>query len=233
MLPLAIACQDPSRVIATVGEFFAAGGFMMWPILGCSVFVLGLAIERLLSMRRGRVLPRAVALAVEQVRQGNAAAVAGEIAASAAPAARVLAAGLRRQGYPLADVERAMADQIAREGVLLRANVRGISLMAAVAPLCGLLGTVLGIARAFAAVEQSGVNRAEMLASGIGVALYTTIFGLFVAIPATLITAWLQGNVRRTMLALDQCLSPAVERLAGGPHSPAAPAARAEETHAA
>jgi len=211
--------QD-SPVITTIGEFFASGGFMMWPILGCSVIVVGLAIERNLSMSRRRVLPPDVADAIAAVGAGNAATVAPQLAASKAPAARVLAAGIRRSGYPLVDIERAMADQLAREGVGLRGNVRSISLMAAVAPLCGLLGTVLGIARAFAATEQVGHNRAELLASGIGVALYTTIFGLIVAIPATLLAAQLQARARRVLLRLDDALTPVVEALAAQPRQP-------------
>jgi biopolymer transport protein ExbB len=231
MLCMSFVPQEPSHVIATIGEVFAKGGFMMWPISGCSVLLVGLTIERLLSMRQRRVIPRAVALAVEQIRQGRADAVEPQILESMAPAARVLAAGLRRRGYPLGDIERGMSDQVAREGALLRSNVRGVTLMAAVGPLCGLLGTVIGIARAFAAVEGVGQNRAEMLASGIGVALYTTIFGLSVAIPATLIGAWLQGKVRRLMLAIDTAVSPAIEHLAPAPKPPVP--GEAEATHAA
>lgn len=222
-----------SSVITTVGEFFTAGGFMMWPILGCSVVVVGLAFERYTNLRRRRVLPQVVVDAVEQVAQGHADVIKAGISEADAPAARVLAAGLRRRGFPLADVERAMADQLGKEGARLRSNIRGISLMAAVAPLCGLLGTVLGIANSFAAIQKSGLDRAESLAAGIGVALYTTIFGLMVAIPATLLAAHLQGGVRRMLLLLDSELSPAVEHLAapaaGGNQLPRAE----DDTHAA
>ena len=220
--------QEPA--IATVGEFFSRGGFMMWPILGCSVMTVGLAFERYMNLRLARVLPNDMVDAVGQVVAGHTDAIAAGIHESKAPAGRVLAAGLRRRGLPLADVERAMGDQIAKEGGRLRSNIRGIILMATVAPLCGLLGTVLGIAQAFAATEQSGQNRAEMLASGIGVALYTTIFGLAVAIPATLLAAHLQSRVRKMLIAMDEVLSPAIEPLAA-----AAPTPRKTEdsTHAA
>lgn len=208
--------QEPT-VVATVGDFFRSGGFMMWPILGCSVVVLGLYLERWFSLRSGRVMPRVVLDAVEQIREGRADVIAAGIAEAEAPAARVLAAGLRRRGYPLGDVERAMEEQAAKEAAKLRANIRGISLMATVAPLCGLLGTVLGIATSFAAIRQSGLGRAETLAAGIGVALYTTIFGLAVAIPATLFAAQLQGKVRKLLFQLDAALSPAAEHLAERP----------------
>ncbi|MGC3970444.1 MAG: MotA/TolQ/ExbB proton channel family protein [Pirellulales bacterium] len=226
--------QDPT-LVTTVGEFFRAGGLMMWPILGCSVVTVGLAFERYLHLRRGRVLPRVVVDAVGQIAEGRAEVIAAGIQEAEAPAARVLAAGLRRRGYPLVDVERAMSDQLAKEAARLRGNIRGISLMAAVAPLCGLLGTVLGIARAFSAIEKTGLDRSETLAAGIGVALYTTIFGLAVAIPATLLSAHLQGRVRRTLTAMDSALTPAIEPLAAAGGAAAARPARGPEdsTHAA
>ena len=212
--------ESAPTTIATVGEFFSAGGMLMWPILGCSVVVAGLALERYLSLRRGRVLPRVVVDAVEQVVQGQASVIAAGISEAQAPAARVLAAGLRRRGYPLADVEKAMEDRLAEESGRLRGNVRGIMLMASVAPLLGLLGTVLGIADAFAAVEQTGLGKAESseaLAAGIKVALYTTIFGLFVAIPATLVGAHLHARARRLAAAIAAAVAPAIEALAAQP----------------
>lgn len=213
-----LAYQEPTAT--TIGEFFAAGGMLMWPILGCSVVVAGLALERWLSLRQGRVLPRVVVDAVEQVVQGRAEVIAAGISEAKAPAARVLAAGLRRRGFLVADVEKAMEDRLAEETAVMRGNIRGIHLMATVAPLLGLLGTVLGIADAFAAVEQTGIGKVESteaLAAGIKVALYTTIFGLFVAIPATLVGAWLQAKARRLGGAIAAAVAPAVEALATRP----------------
>jgi biopolymer transport protein ExbB len=226
--------QEPN-VVATIGEFFTAGGFLMWPILGCSVVVLGLAIERYLSLRPARVLPQVVRDAVGQVCDGRASVIEAGIAEASAPAARVLHAGLRRRGFPLADVEKAMEDQLAKETLRLRGNVRGITLMAAVAPLLGLLGTVLGIADAFAVVEQTGLGKAESseaLAAGIKVALYTTILGLFVAIPATLVAAHLHGRVRKLALAVAAAMEPATLALAARPAGTAAAAPAANPTNA-
>lgn len=202
-----------TMTVTTIGEFFAAGGLLMWPILGCSIVVVGLAVERYLSLRRSRVVPAGLAAQVANLTAGADAAAAA-VGDGREPGQRVLQAGLRRRGLPLADVEKAMEDQLQKEAVRLRGNVRGISLMAAVAPLLGLLGTVLGIAEAFASVEQTGLGKPENLAAGIKVALYTTIFGLFVAIPATLLAAHLQARVRAAMLALAETVAPAVEMLA-------------------
>ena len=199
----------------------------------CSVVVAGLAIERYVSLRRSRVLPTAVEATVALVVGEQSAAAADELANAASPGMRVLAAGVRRRGFALADVEKAMEDTLAQESARMRGNVRGIVLMASVSPLLGLLGTVLGIADAFAAVEQTGLGKAESseaLAAGIKVALYTTIFGLFVAIPATLVAAHLQARARRLAAAIASAVSPAIEALARRPADPQNPQ---KDTHAA
>jgi len=214
------AMPQAPNVVATIGEFFAAGGLLMWPILGCSIVVVGLALERYLSLRKGRVLPRVVIDAAHQVTEGHASVIEAGILEAKAPAARVLAAGLRRRGCLLADVEKAMEDRLHEEGQRLRGNARGIRLVATIAPLLGLLGTVLGISDAFAAVEQTGLGKAESsesLAAGIKVALYTTIFGLFVAIPATLIADHLQARARALVAAIAEVIAPTVEALAALP----------------
>jgi biopolymer transport protein ExbB len=203
------------------------------------VVVVGLAFDRYLSLRRPKVLPQVVEDAVEQVEQGRASVIAAGIREAETPGARVLAAGLKRQGHLLADVEKAMEDQLALEHARMRANIRGILLMASVAPLLGLLGTVLGIADAFAAVEATGLGKAESseaLAKGIKVALYTTIFGLFVAIPATLLAAHLQARAKRLAEAIRAVVAPAVDMLAAPPNVAAVARSKApmsEESHAA
>ena len=192
----------------------------MWPILGCSILVVGLALERYLSLRQRRVLPRVVVDAAQQVIEGRADVIEAGILEAKAPAARVLAAGLRRRGCLLADVEKAMEDRLHEEGQRLRGNARGVWLVATIAPLLGLLGTVLGIADAFAAVEQTGLGKAESsesLAAGIKVALYTTIFGLFVAIPATLIAAHLQARARTLIARVADVVAPTIEALSALP----------------
>ena len=66
-----LALPEAPSVVATIGEFFAAGGLLMWQILGCSIVVVGLAFERYLSLQKSRVLPRVVVEAAHQVLEGR------------------------------------------------------------------------------------------------------------------------------------------------------------------
>jgi biopolymer transport protein ExbB len=214
----------------TLGEFLASGGELMVPIGICSVLVLALGLERALALRRRRLLPEPIRAAVAAIRAGEAEAARATLEDDRSFAARVVAAGLRRRGYPLRDVEAAMEDQALKEIEKLRRNVRPLVLIGGIAPLLGLLGTVLGIADAFRRVSASGMGKPEALAGGIELALTTTIAGLCVAIPAMVVAAWLQGRIRRLSLWVDEQLAPAVEHLAARPEGlPVRP----EGTHAA
>ena len=211
--------QDPSLegvvTVQTFGEFLAAGGLVMIPIALCSVVVVGLALERYANLTRARMLPGGVDEALDLVRSGHSQQALEVADGAKAPAPRILAAGIRRQGFPVRDVERAMEDQARKEADKLRGNIRPLDLIAAIAPLMGLFGTVVGIAEAFHRVVRTGMGRPENLASGIEMALTTTIAGLAVAIPTMVIAAHLKARVRKLLLATDEKLSPVVEALAG------------------
>ena len=207
------------QVVATqtVWEFLSAGGFIMIPIGVCSVAVLGLSMERWFNLRRERVVPRQLDSAIELLASGDheaASAVAHEMDA---PAGRILMAGIRRRGRGIEDVERAMEDQGGKEAERLRGNIRPLSLIASIAPLLGLLGTVMGIQDAFALIVKAGMGKPDHLAGGIEEALVTTIAGLTVAIPALLVASHFNTKVRRLMIEADDKLTPAVDLLV--PHA--------------
>lgn len=201
----------------TLGEFIEAGGWMMIPIGLCSVFVVAFALERYISLTSRRVCPDAIRRAVVAVEDHKFSAAEEMVADHKSPAARILAAGLRRRGFEIRDVEIAMEDQALKEVERLRKNVRPLALVGSVAPLMGLLGTVLGIAESFRIVAAAGMGKPELLAGGIEQALTTTIAGLVIAIPALIICAHLQGKVRRLIAYTDETISPVIEHLANRP----------------
>ncbi len=199
----------------TVWQFLKAGGPVMVPIGLCSVVVLAYALERCLALRAARVRPRAFAQAIELTGSGQHAQALATAAGVEAPATRILAAGLRRRGATLPEVERAIEDQGRKELERLRANIRPIALMASISPLLGLFGTVFGILEAFHQVAEVGMGKPEMLARGIEFAGVATVAGLGVAIPATVLASWLAGLVRRRLQEIDDRIAPLVESLVG------------------
>lgn len=199
------------------------GGLLMLPIYLASIVTIAVVIERLISLRRSRVLPRAL---LEELipRRGD-----GEMDPRSAyrqcqnypsPAANIIRTMLLKVGRPHSEVERAVAEASEREANRMYANVRWLNLVAAVTPLLGLLGTVWGMIRAFFDTTQLaiGQNKADYLAAGIYVALVTTLGGLAVAIPAAIFAHYFEGRIQRIIYHIDELLFnllPHIERYEG------------------
>ncbi len=168
----------------------AQGGWLMIPLGLCSLIVFSLSLERMIALRRGRVIPRPF------VRRFTECVEDGQLSYDEAtelceefdcPVAEVFRAAVRRWGRPMFEVEQAVIDAGDRVGEGLKRFLRVFHAISNVAPLLGLLGTVLGMIEAFDTISgQESLGRPEMLASGISVALMTTAGGLAVAIPAYL-----------------------------------------------
>jgi len=177
---------------------------LVFSLIACTV-----AIERLVNLTAGKVLPPQLVARVRELagrREDDPRPFREACDASPSPMAAVLRAGLVRAGRPLAEVEKSMEDAAAREIAALRSRNRPINVMASVAPLVGLLGTVVGMIMAFRVSSQAGLGKAELLAEGIYIALITTAMGLSIAIPALLVFAWLNGRVERFFREIDEQL---------------------------
>ncbi|MGB7328341.1 MAG: MotA/TolQ/ExbB proton channel family protein [Rubripirellula sp.] len=181
--------SEPWQLPAFV-EKIRQGGWLMVPLGICSLIVFALSIERMIALRRGRVIPRPfVRRFTECVEDGQLSyEEATEICEEFdCPVAEVFQAAVRRWGRPMFEVEQAVMDAGDRVSDSLKRFLRVFHAISNVAPLLGLLGTVLGMIEAFDIMSsQESIGRPEMLASGISVALVTTAGGLSVAIPAYL-----------------------------------------------
>ncbi len=210
--------------VESVWSFLKAGGPVMVPIGLCSVVATALMLERYARLTRRAACPASLDEALAAVGRGDDAAALAACVKADAPATRVLAAGIRRRGFAAADIERAMEDQGQKEAERMRANVKPLGLIVSLAPLLGLFGTVVGIYEAFHVVARSNaLGKAQQLASGIEVALITTIAGLVVAMPVQCVYFHLNARVKAVLGHLENRLEGVVERLT----KPAAEATRA------
>jgi biopolymer transport protein ExbB len=164
------------------------GGLVMWPLAFCSLLMVTFVFERLVSLRRGRVIPRPFTKRIlEQIREGHldreqALALCEE---NRSAVAQAFAGAVRSWGRPAVEVEQAFLDAGERATNGLRRYLRVFHAVSTIGPLLGLLGTVVGIIECFNAVASANaLGNAELLAGGISKALLTTAFGLIVAIPS-------------------------------------------------
>lgn len=184
-----------------------AGGWLMFPLGVCSLVVVSLTIERLVSLRRGRVIPRPfVRRFTECVEDGQlsfeeATAICEEFHC---PVAEVFQAAVKRWGRPMLEIEQAVMDAADRVSDSLTRFLRVFHAISNVAPLIGLLGTVLGMIEAFETMSGGGASGSHLLASGISTALVTTAGGLMVAIPAYLAHSYFAAVSDRYLNEIDR-----------------------------
>ncbi len=199
----------------SVFELATKGGIMMIPITVCSLVVVAVVLERLTVLR----LPRVVTPGFEKKLHDAMASGDMEHARTVckkddSPAARVIAAGLDKLGHSNEVVEKHLTAAGENELFLLRRRLHALTVIAAVAPLLGLTGTIFGMIRAFQTVAISGdsLGKAELLAGGIYEAMITTAAGLLVAMPTIIFYHWLSSKVDRLARELDRIAVDFVER---------------------
>ncbi len=202
------AAPPNSAQVTSVWDFVLKGGFMMIPIGICSLVMLAVAAERALSVRKRSVIPPSFLPGLKKKFSEPGADPAAAISyckKNDSPIARIFAAGLKRLHLPLETLERHISEAGEREIIKLRKNLRALSIIAAITPLLGLLGTIFGMISAFQTVAVTGdaLGRTELLASGIYEALITTAAGLIVAIPALILYHWLSAKIDKIVHEMD------------------------------
>ncbi len=193
--------DDPLELVEKLDWLFLA------PFGLASFIALWFGIERLVILRRGRVIPRPfVERFLQHLDQGKltpneALRLCDE---NGSPVASVFAHGVRKWGKPSVEVEQAIIDGGERQVSQLRKHLRVVNGVATVTPLMGLLGTVIGMIMAFNEIASaSDVNKSENLAIGIAVALITTAIGLTIAIPSLILYMYLAGRVDALVMEMD------------------------------
>jgi biopolymer transport protein ExbB len=185
-------------------------GLLFMGALGLfSLVSVTVAIERLVNTRRVCIVPADLVSELKRVVDSDRSTPADLQAVCDrhhAPVAIILAAGVQRAGRPLPEVEKAMEDAAVREMGSLRSRVRPLTVAGSVAPLIGLLGTVVGMIIAFKTASQAGLGKGEMLAQGIYMALVTTAAGLSIAIPSLLCAAFFNGKIEQFFREIDVAL---------------------------
>jgi biopolymer transport protein ExbB len=181
-----------------------SAGWPIWPLLIASVIALALIIERIMYLRRPRILPPN--LLDEVIRVYHNGKISPEIVKNLeqnSPLGRVLAAGLRNVHTPR-DVMKESIEEAGRGTAHeLERFLTTLGTIATLAPLMGLFGTVVGMIEIFGAQDAAGTNPAQ-LAHGISVALYNTGFGLAIAMPTLVFYRHFRALVDSFIVDMEQ-----------------------------
>ncbi|MCH8227781.1 MAG: MotA/TolQ/ExbB proton channel family protein [Proteobacteria bacterium] len=186
-------------------EIIIAGGWLMVPIISCSILALTIIAERLWALRRSQVVPDGVGEQVEdwasrheldrrhieQLRSGSS-------------LGRVLAAALVNRHRPRELIKEAVEDTGRHVIYRLERFLNTLGTIAGISPLLGLLGTVIGMIKVFSSILEHGVGNANVLAGGISEALITTAAGLTVAIPSFFFYRYFKGRVEEYVVSMEE-----------------------------
>lgn len=195
---------EESQRLGLVG-WFRSGGFFMWAILLVGLAGLVIILDRLWWLRRTRSSPGLVGRVLVGVSAG--ADVAPLLAVPRTPLHRVLAAGVASLAQPRPAREAALEQALLAEQPALERGLSLLAVLAATAPLLGLLGTVTGMIGMFQTIAGHGAGNLRLLSGSISIALVTTQFGLLTAVPLLLSHAWLARVVEHRQTLLEEAAS--------------------------
>ena len=186
-------------------ELVTAGGWLMVIIIACSVVAIAICIERFYVLNARRIAPpHLLATVWKQLKAGEMDSTKLRTLRDSSPLGRILAAGLANSHHGR-DVMKESIDEAAAHVVHdLERYLNTLGTIAAIAPLLGLLGTVMGMIRVFAEIMAQGTGNASALAGGISEALITTAAGLCVAIPALVMHRYFSGRIDAIVVELEQ-----------------------------
>lgn len=223
MVPVAQAVNGevsgaPSTL--TLITLLRRGGLVMYPILFCSVVGLSIVLERLWALRRSKVIPEQFLREIGRHWSLEARDLAMDVCGRyEVSVSRVLRSGLLRFDSPIEEIEHAIERAGAHEVTLLSANLRILGVIGSLAPMLGLLGTVVGMIKAFNVISAAGTGNPGLVASGIAEALLTTAWGLTVGIPALAVYHAFRNRVEKFVYDMEEISIQLMQQLLTKPRS--------------
>ena len=186
-------------------EMVKAGGWLMFPIIACSIIAFGIILERFWALQKKKVIPKhLVATIWHWVKEGQLERSKIEELSKQSALGKILASGLNNRHLERERIKESI-EETGRQVVHdMERFLNTLGTIAAVSPLLGLLGTVIGMIKVFNAIISSGVGNAAPLAGGISQALITTAAGLSVAIIALIFHRYFRGRVDELVVKMEE-----------------------------
>ncbi len=197
-------------------ELLKSGGWLMIPIIACSIISLAVIAERFWSLNAKKITPEQLVPSIWKLHK------AGQLdkakinsLSGSSPLGRVLAAGVVNYSHGREIMKESIEEagrQVAHD---LEKFLNVLGTIASITPLLGLLGTVIGMIKVFAAIMANGVGDPTVLAGGISQALITTATGLTVAIPTMMFYRYFRGRIDGLVIKMESEALKMVEMMHG------------------
>ncbi len=202
-------------------EIVQSGGWLMVPILLCSIIAAAISVERLWSLQRARVSPKDLLADVwGLVKNNDVDSQKVRDLRGGSPLGQVFAAGVSNARRGREVMKESMEEAAAQVSHDLERYMTALGIIASISPLLGLLGTVVGMIKVFSVMLLEGTGNANVLAGGISQALITTAAGLSVAIPALIFHRFFLRRVDELTVHMEQEASKLVDIMHGDQEDP-------------
>ena len=185
-------------------ELVKAGGWLMLPLVLCSIFTVAITLERFIRLKKSLILPKNLLLNSTQNIETVIQKLQQEQALKNSTLGRIFAAGFQSKQHNEQFARAQMESTASQEIGYLEKNINFLGTLSAVAPLLGLLGTVLGIIESFLVIDLGNNSNPTMMIPWISKALITTAAGMFIAIPALFAYRYFQRLVQEYIAELEQ-----------------------------
>ncbi|MDZ7371759.1 MAG: MotA/TolQ/ExbB proton channel family protein [candidate division KSB1 bacterium] len=191
--------------MSQVIDYLARGGVTMIPLLLASILALAIVIERAISLRRKKILIPEIISVIESLDRLEDIELAKAICEKHSGAfADLVLTGLQNLDLSPAEMRELLNDQGRQEVRALERGLPALETIAGVAPLLGLLGTVLGMIKVFTVISRVGTGQASQLAGGISEALITTVAGLVIGIPSLIMYNYFSAKAEDFILDIEK-----------------------------
>ncbi len=187
-------------------EFLKAGGFLMLPILICSVIALAIVIERFITLKARNIIPENIISKAHKIAASGQAPDKKDIDSirKSSLVGKVLAAGLESSQLPRHIMKENLEETGRHVAHEMDKYMTALGTIASVTPLLGLLGTVVGMIEVFSVITKLGVGSPSDLAGGISTALITTAAGISVAVPSLIFHRYFKGRINDYVVRMEQ-----------------------------
>lgn len=204
----AASAETPS-----IGDYIAMSGFIGWCIIALSVVALALVLENYVSLRRDKLAPPELVDEVQSLFDEGQFQEAMELCENDRSFfGRVCAAGISKIGHDFDVIQTSIAEMGDEESIKLHQKISWLNVIAAIAPMMGLFGTVSGMIKSFQKIAQTTNPSPSELAEGIYTALLTTLLGLMVAMPVIASFAYIRNRLIRSIIEVGAIVEDLFER---------------------
>ncbi len=185
--------------------FFSKGGIVMYPLLLSSIIALAIVVEKTISLRKRKVVIPEITSILDNIKSKEDIGLATSICNKySGPFANIIKAGLENKDLPREEIKEILVDNGKQEVHKIEKGLPILETIGGIAPLLGLLGTVIGILKVFNVIHMMGVGQAPAMAGGISEALITTVVGLSVGIPSVVAYNYFTSKSEGLILEIEK-----------------------------